>query len=235
MLRRCVITGITGGIGSRVSRHLRETGFDLVGVGRNRPLEWTGDFVTADLASEADLDMLPEVLQQRVDHVWALINIAGQGVPDSVEELNAQTLIKILTVNSVAPAVLARACVPIMRQGGRIVSVSSIIAAGKSNRSSYAASKAALNALSSCWAKELGARGITSNIVSPGPVDTALLRSVVPSQSPAEVDLLSKIPTGRFTDPHDIAHLISFLLSDAAQNVTGQVIHIDGGLLGAAG
>jgi 3-oxoacyl-[acyl-carrier protein] reductase len=233
-MQRCIVTGISGGIGRAIGDELLDSGFFVTGISRRKPENWRGNFLQADLRDEQELNIIRQQLTQQKMDLWGLINVAGQGIADDVESLSPGALKEMLMLNAVAPAALVGAVVPLMRSGGRIISISSIVAAGKAHRSSYSASKAALNALSSCWARELGPRSITANIIAPGPVDTPMLRSVVQRDSQEERDLLSKIPTQRFTSPKEIANLVIYLLSDFAKNLNGQVINVDGGLYGGA-
>lgn len=229
-MKTCVITGASGHIGRAIAEALFSEPYLLVAAGRKRPRDWRGEFLECDLAQDADVEALCAYLAANHPLIWGLINVAGQGATGDVHEVDSARFMDILRVNTVAPALLVRGITPLMTMGGRIVSISSIVAEGKRGRSVYAASKMGLNALSACWALELSPGGITSNIVAPGPVDSPLLRSVLPPGSAAERELLATVATGRMTLPAEIAALVQYMLSASAGNLTGQIVRLDGGL-----
>jgi 3-oxoacyl-[acyl-carrier protein] reductase len=113
-------------------------------------------------------------------------------------------------------------------RGGRIINLSSVVAEmGNPGQTSYAASKGAVEALTRSLAREVGSRGITVNAVAPGFIETDMTRGLPEEASRA---LLERIPLGRFGSVEDVAAAVRFLASDAAAYVTGQVIHVNGGL-----
>jgi 3-oxoacyl-[acyl-carrier protein] reductase len=112
---------------------------------------------------------------------------------------------------------------------GRIVSIASVVGVmGNAGQSNYAASKAALIGFTKSVAREYASRGITANAVAPGFIDTAMTRDLS-----AEVrdGLMKQIPLGRLGTPQDVAHAVRFLVSEEAGYITGQVIHVNGGML----
>jgi NAD(P)-dependent dehydrogenase (short-subunit alcohol dehydrogenase family) len=229
--RICLITGVTGAIGQATAIALAEQGFTLVGLGRHPPSQWQGEFVECDFLKPASLESACSHIDRMHDPIWALVNIAGSESTASLDASDREQFERLLQVNVTAPLLLAATATKKMTAGGgRVISVSSVVADGKAARGMYAATKAALNALSRTWAIELGSRGITSNTVSPGPVETPMLRSVYAHGSAAERQLLSNVPSGRLTMPSEIAAVIGFLLSDAAAHITGHDLRVDGGL-----
>ena len=112
---------------------------------------------------------------------------------------------------------------------GRIINVSSLVVLGLPLRTSYAAAKAGLIAMTRSWATELAPTGITVNAVAPGPVETELFRANNPSGSEGEKRYLDSIPMGRLGKPEEIAAAIAFLAADDAAFITGQTLFVDGG------
>jgi NAD(P)-dependent dehydrogenase (short-subunit alcohol dehydrogenase family) len=126
---------------------------------------------------------------------------------------------------------VAQAALPGMRAAGRgrIGNVTSMVALGTPERTAYGAAKAALEACTRIWAKELGPTGVTVNAVAPGPTETELFRSNTPSGSPAEARYLAGIPLDRIGTPSEPAAAICVLLSEDAGFITGQTLRVDGG------
>jgi 3-oxoacyl-[acyl-carrier protein] reductase len=111
---------------------------------------------------------------------------------------------------------------------GRIVNISSTSAAiGNKGQANYAAAKAGTEAFSRSLAKELGSRGITVNAVAPGFINTDMTTN---NEGVIQDNLIEGIPLGRFGEPEEVAHLVSFLCSNESSYITGQTIHINGGL-----
>lgn len=233
-MKWCVITGASGGIGTAIVEALESESYRIIGVGRKRPETFDSVFIECDLSRESSLRRLCLEIRAVTCEVWGLVNAAGHGATGDAGSVTSGEFLRTLKINTIAPAILVRELSGMMLNGGRIVSISSIVAAGKAGRSVYSASKAALEALSSCWALEFAARGITSNVIAPGPVDTPLLRRNVPYNSDQESLLLSRIPSGRMSRSDEIAGLVCYLMSNGASNLSGQVIAVDGAMSVAA-
>jgi NAD(P)-dependent dehydrogenase (short-subunit alcohol dehydrogenase family) len=101
---------------------------------------------------------------------------------------------------------------------------------GKTGRTVYAATKAALSAMTRTWALELAKDGITVNTVAPGPIDTEMLHGSSPANDPATRTFLAAIPVGRIGKPEDVAAAVAFFVSDDASFITGQTLYVCGGL-----
>ena len=112
---------------------------------------------------------------------------------------------------------------------GRIINISSVVGhSGNAGQTNYTASKAGISGFTKSLAQEVGSRGITVNCVAPGFIDTDMTNSLSEDH---KTQLLSKIPLGRLGKPHDIAQAVAFLVSDKAGYITGETLHINGGML----
>jgi 3-oxoacyl-[acyl-carrier protein] reductase len=226
--RRCVVTGPSKGIGKAVAELLAAAGYDVVGLSRQRPDWWRGDYIECDLADRDSLAAGADAIR-RLPGLWALVNNAGMAVADQLGTLSIEGLTATYMVNAIAPAILTQAAAESFDAGGRIVNLCSIVMLGHPNRTAYAASKAALAAMTRVWALELGPRGITVNAIAPGPIDTDMFRRRVPQGSDRERALLERIPIGHLGRPEEVAHFVKHLLAAEAGYCTGQTIFVDGG------
>lgn len=136
----------------------------------------------------------------------------------------------VIDTNLTALFRLTKACVRGMTKArwGRVINVTSVVGSmGNAGQSNYAATKAGAEGMARSLAKELGSRSITVNSVAPGFIDTDMTKALDDTQRQA---LATQIPLARLGQPHDIAAVVAFLVSDAAQYITGETIHVNGGL-----
>jgi 3-oxoacyl-[acyl-carrier protein] reductase len=237
--RAAVVTGGSRGIGRATAERLAAEGHDVAIVYRERE-EAAAEVVDAiaaaggrGIAIKADLEQGPEVKRaiqeahEGLGRLDALVLCAAAIPAGPVLELSEEDFDWAFTVNVRANYLAVRAAAPLLADGGRIVAISSLVTLHiQPIMHAYAASKAALEVLIRQIAGELGPRGITANLVVPGPTNTDGL--VLPPG--AGEALLAMTPLGRFAEPDDIASVIAFLVSDEARWITGQRLYATGGL-----
>ncbi|MEO9176402.1 MAG: SDR family oxidoreductase [Gaiellales bacterium] len=234
--RVAIVTGVSNGIGAAVAVRLRSNGLTVVGL----DLE-PSDFQPSLVCDVSQIELHDELVADIVrDHgpLWALVNVAGIFVPQTVENLTVEAYRRQLAVMLDGPIWLARAAGLAMARtgGGRIVNVTSVHAVQSERTSiSYDAAKGGLDAATRTLALELGAHGVLVNSIAPGFVRTRM--SVVDGRSELETDWFrdtyaesGRIAVGRAAEPSEIASAISHLVSADNTYVTGARIMVDGGL-----
>ena len=238
-----IVTGGSSGIGPAAALRFVAQGARVVITGRRATaLEALAAghsdiaSLVADAASPEDAVRVVGEAVDRWGRLDVLVNNAGAGAILPLAEATAEQIERILAVNVLGPSLLATAALPhLAATRGTIVNVSSTFghrpAAGLSH---YAASKAALEHLTRCWALELAPQGIRVNAVAPGPTASEALTEMMglsPAQAAAvEAQERERIPLGRRGEPDEVARWIVRLADPASDWVTGQVIAVDGGL-----
>jgi NAD(P)-dependent dehydrogenase (short-subunit alcohol dehydrogenase family) len=219
--QHAVVTGCSSGIGLAISRRLLADGWAVTGLSRSSTsLEGKFEWLQADLAE-------PETLTSSVAGLrpaHAFVHAAGFQRTAPLGDLDPSALSGMFAVHVAAASVLANALVPSMPDGGRVVLLGSRTSTGSPGKSQYAATKAALMGLGRTWAQELAPRGITVNVLSPGPTDTPMLNDPGRSATPVRMPAL-----GALVDPDDVAALAAFLLGPHGKSITGQNYVICGG------
>jgi NAD(P)-dependent dehydrogenase (short-subunit alcohol dehydrogenase family) len=238
-----IITGGTSGIGRAAARSFAEHGAKVLITGRrSAPLrQATGDHpniagVTADVSIPADAARTITETLNAWGRVDILVNNAGAGAILSLADARAEQIAGIFGVNVLGPSLLAAAALPYLTATkGSIVNVSSTFGSKPvAGLSHYAASKAALDHLTRCWALELAPQGVRVNAVAAGPTETGALTGMMGLSSEQAQAVKERererIPLGRRGVPEDVARWIVALADPASAWVTGQVITVDGGL-----
>ena len=235
--RTALVTGASGGIGAAIARQLHAQGAEVVLAGRRRePLDalaaTLGGRATVELAELAEADA-PERLIKTVEGRGALdilVNNAGLTRDNLALRMKDEDWQTVLDVNLTAGFRLIRAALRGMmkRRFGRIIGITSIVAAtGNPGQANYAAAKAGMIGMSKALAAEVAARGITVNCVAPGFVETAMTDALDEGQ---RARLLERIPLQRMGHPDDVAAGVGYLASTEAGYMTGQTLHINGGM-----
>lgn len=234
-----LVTGASGGIGSAIARALAGQGARLALSGSNAAkLEafretLGGDHVAlpCDLSDAAAVDALvPQAAAALGGKLDILVNNAGVTRDNLVMRMKDDEWDQVIRVNLEAAFRLIRAAAkPMMKaRGGRIISITSVVGAtGNPGQANYAASKGALTAMSKALAQELASRNITVNCVAPGFIESAMTGGLPDAQKEA---LLARIPAGRLGAGVDVAAAVVYLASAEGAYVTGQTIHVNGGM-----
>jgi 3-oxoacyl-[acyl-carrier protein] reductase len=234
-----LITGSTGGIGEGVARAMHSAGAVVVITGRSvEKLEALKSelgsrvfAIPADLSADGAAEKLIADAVAAAGRLDVLVNNAGVTKDRLIMRMKDEDFWDVIKVNLGAAFALTRAAVmPMMKNRfGRIINITSVVGVmGNAGQANYAASKGALNAMTKSIAVEVASRGITANCIAPGFIKTAMT-DVLPNN--VKDMMMGQIPAGRFGEPSDIAAAAVFLASDEAAYITGQTIHINGGML----
>ena len=236
--KNALITGASGGIGGSIARALHQHGANVTLSGTRRTaleeiaaeLGERAYVVTCNLAHGEAPTNLIETAQAKMGSVDILVNNAGLTRDCLALRMKDDDWHDVLELNLTSAFKLSRAALRGMlkRRWGRIINISSIVAStGNPGQANYAAAKAGLIGLTKSLAAETARRGITVNAVAPGMINTPMTQALTEAQQTA---LQGQIPTGRLGEPEDIAAGIIYLASDEAAYVTGQTLHINGGM-----
>ncbi|WP_417429946.1 3-oxoacyl-[acyl-carrier-protein] reductase [Kiloniella sp.] len=237
--KTALVTGASGGIGSAIAKTLHDQGA-VVGLSGTRvealekvAAELGGDRVHVLPANLSDPDA-PADLVKRADEAMGqldiLVNNAGLTRDNLAMRLKDEDWDAVLAVNLTASFRLSKACLRGMmkRRWGRIIGITSIVGTtGNAGQTNYAASKAGLIGMSKSLAQEVASRGITVNCVAPGFIATAMTDVL---NDDIKENLLSGIPCAKLGSPEDIAASVAYLSSNEAAYVTGQTLHVNGGM-----
>lgn len=236
--KRALVTGASGGIGGAIAKSLHTQGADVALSGtREDALKALADelgdrahVTPARLGEEGAAEQLIADATAAMGGVDILINNAGLTRDTLAMRLKDEDWDQVLNVNLKSAFQLSRACLKGMMKArfGRIISITSIVGVtGNAGQANYAASKAGLIGMSKSLAQEVASRGITVNCVAPGFIATPMTEALNEQQQAA---ILGNIPTGAMGTPDDIASAVAYLASVEANYVTGQTLHVNGGM-----
>jgi 3-oxoacyl-[acyl-carrier protein] reductase len=239
-----IVTGGSRGIGAAIARKLAE-GDAAVAIVYKSNAELANSVVesiekaggsaaafAADVSDRAAVNNVVSAIVRRFGRVDILINNAGVFEGRSFDDIDAEHVHRVFSANMNSVLNMTQAVVPYMpSEGGRIVNLSTnLIYAPRPGTAIYSASKAAVSVLTSAFAKELGARGITVNAVAPSVTNTDMTATTPEARRQA---VIAGTPSGRVGEPDDIADVVAFLASDASRWITGRTLLTDGGLTDA--
>jgi len=233
-----LVTGATGGIGASIARTLHGAGANLVISGTRQAaldslLEELGERAVAipcNLSDADDVNTLIKSAEEASGPVDILINNAGMTKDGLAMRMNDDDWESVLAVDLSAAFRLSRAALRAMLKArwGRIINITSVVGhTGNPGQANYAAAKAGLGGMTRSLAAETAARGVTVNCVAPGFIQTAMTDALNEKQKAA---ILERIPAGKMGTPEDVAAAVLYLASDAGGYITGQSIHVNGGM-----
>ena len=236
--KSALVTGATGGIGGAIARLLHANGA-TVGLSGTREavlrelateLGGRAHVLPCDLADAAAVEALPKQAEAALGQIDILVNNAGLTRDNLFMRMKDEEWETVLNVNLTSAFKLSRAVLRGMmkRRWGRIIGITSVVGVtGNPGQANYAASKAGMIAMSKSLALEIASRGITVNCVAPGLIQTAMTDALDDAQ---RARLLAAIPAGRLGASQDVAACVLFLASPEAAYMTGQTLHMNGGM-----
>ena len=237
-----LVTGASRGLGKAIALALAEQGATIAAVARSegalketleavRALGATAEPFPLDVSDDAAVEATVEKIAARFQHIDILVNNAGVTRDGLLMRMKSEDWDAVINTNLKGAFNLTKPVGRIMvkQRAGRIVNISSVIGLmGNAGQANYAASKAGLIGFSKSVAREFASRGITCNVVCPGFIETDMTKDL---GEDLRRKLLEKIPLQRLGQPDDVAGVVAFLCSPAANYITGQILTVDGGMV----
>jgi len=233
-----LVTGASRGIGKAIAEELAAQGATVIGTATSEPgaeaiSEYLGDSgkgMVLNVTDPESINSTLEAISEQFGAVSILVNNAGITRDNLMMRLKDEDWDAIMQTNLTSVFRIARSCLRSMMKArkGRIINIGSVVGStGNAGQVNYAAAKAGVIGFSKSLAREVGSRGITVNTVAPGFIDTDMTRALSDEQRDA---LKGQIPLARLGEPKDIAKAVAFLASPEAAYITGETLHVNGGM-----
>ena len=237
-MKNVLITGATGGIGNALVQKFHFEGYNVCASGTNsKKLKLLSEkyldrllCVQCDLADKNQVENLVKKANEEFGQTDILINNAGITRDNLFMRMKAVEWNEVINLNLNSNFIITKLIIKDMlkKKWGRIINISSDAAKiGNPGQSNYVASKSAIEGLTRTLANEVASRGITVNCVAPGFVNTEILNSIEKSRLES---MIQKVPVGRIGEVNEVADAVFFLSSEESSYITGQVLHVNGGL-----
>ena len=236
-----LVTGASRGIGRSIALDLGNRGYTVIGTATSdagaqsissylAKSSISGEGLCLNVSSDESVAAMMSVIVEKHGTPTILVNNAGITRDNLLMRMKTDEWSDVIDTNLGSMYRLSKACIKGMTKArwGRIINISSVVgSSGNAGQSNYAASKAGIEGFSRALAKEVGSRGITVNAVAPGFIATDMTKDLPEKQAQA---LLSSIPLGRLGQPEEIAAIVGFLASDSGAYITGETLHVNGGM-----
>lgn len=234
-MKTALVTGASRGIGNAIALELKQKGYSVIGTATSQSgvdslRENDIEGYILDLNSKDSIDQFWSLLEENNKSISVLVNNAGITRDNIVLRMSDEEWSDIMNVHLYGTFQLCKRSLKMMLKNkwGRIINISSASASiGNRGQSNYAAAKAGVEAFTKSLAKEVGKRDITINSVAPGFISTDMTEQ---NEGVNTEYVVKEIPLGRFGEPNEVASLVGFLCSEDASYITGQTVHINGGL-----
>ena len=228
--RTVLITGGNRGIGFALAQRFIADGHRVAVTARSGEGPTGSLTVTADVTDGASLDAAVATVEAKLGPIEVLVANAGITKDTLLLRMSDEDFEEVIDTNLVGVFRVVKRCIKSMMKAkyGRVVLISSVVGLyGSPGQVNYAASKAALVGFARSMTRELGSRGITTNVVAPGFINTDMTKALPQAQ---QEQYLASIPAGRFAQPEEVASAVAWLASDESGYISGAVIPVDGGL-----
>jgi 3-oxoacyl-[acyl-carrier protein] reductase len=234
-----LVTGASRGIGAAIADELAAQGATVIGTATSESgAKAIGDRLAAhdghgrvlDVSDASSIESLLDSIAKDIGAISVLVNNAGITRDNLLMRMKDEDWQAIIDTNLTSVFRTSKAVMRSMMKArkGRIINIASVIGVtGNAGQANYAAAKAGIIAFSKSLAKEIGSRGVTVNVVAPGFIDTDMTRSL---PEDAKNAMLGQIALGRFGEPADIARAVAFLAGPSAAYITGETLHVNGGM-----
>lgn len=234
-----LVTGASRGIGASIAAMLADAGATVVGTatsqggadGISEALKGKGRGIVLNVADDESVQTAVKDVQANEGSPTILVNNAGITRDNLLMRMKQEEWDDVVATNLTGLYRMSKACLRGMMKAkkGRIINIASVIAVmGNAGQSNYAATKSGMVGFSKSLAREIGSRGITVNVVAPGFIDTDMTKVLADAQRDA---MLAQVPLGRLGASDDVANAVLFLASGAGAYVTGETLHVNGGMV----